>query len=148
MAELTERVNLDVPAETAWAALTDWRRQGEWMLGTTVRLLDGDGRSVGSTLAATTEFGPVGFTDTMEITSFEEPRRCEVKHTGELVRGDGVFEVLPSGPRHCTFVWSERLDLPFGLLGKVGWLGARWPFTAGVRLSLRRFAKFARQYDR
>ena len=63
------------PAETTWAALTDWTRQGEWMLGTSVRVTGGDGRGVGSTLAAFTGVGPLGFTDTMRITGLERRQR-------------------------------------------------------------------------
>ena len=36
-------VEVDAPVERTWAAATDWARQGEWMLGTTVTG-DGAGR--------------------------------------------------------------------------------------------------------
>jgi hypothetical protein len=147
LTELTERVDIDVPGEAAWAALTDWERQGEWILATTVRVVDG-GQGVGTRLAAFTGFGPAGFTDSMEVTRFEPPLRCEVRHTGKLVRGEGLFEVLPRGGNSCTFVWSERFDLPFGLAGWAAWQVARFPLAAGIRLSLRRFARFAKAYAR
>lgn len=145
MSELTERVDVDVPARAAWDALTDWERQGEWILATRVRVTSG-GDGVGTTLSAFTGAGPLGFTDTMEVTRFEPPRLCEVRHTGELVRGTGLFEVLSRGDHGCTFVWSERFDLPFGAAGRAGWQVARVPFALGLRHSLRRFARFARRY--
>ena len=32
MPELVERIDVDAPPERVWALLTDWERQGEWML--------------------------------------------------------------------------------------------------------------------
>ena len=54
---------------------------------------------------------PVGFTDTMVITEWDPPRRCTVTHTGRIVRGEGVFEVLPRGGRR-EFRWTERICCP------------------------------------
>jgi len=144
--ELTERVRVEAPAEVAWAALTDWPRQGEWMLGTTVAVTGGDGKSAGSTLAARTGVGPLGFTDGMEITSWQPPVRCEVRHTGAVVRGTGAFEVRPIGAAASELVWTERLDLPLGAVGRAGWPLVRPGFRWGVRYSLRRFAAFAKDY--
>ena len=41
MPELVERIDVDAPPERVWAVLTDWGRQGEWMLATDVRTVDG-----------------------------------------------------------------------------------------------------------
>jgi hypothetical protein len=44
---------------------------------------------------------------------------------------------------HSTFVWTERLYLPYGYLGMLGWYLVR-PFARfGIRRSLKRFAEFA-----
>lgn len=137
MVELTASVDVAVPAETLWRAVTDWERQGGWMLGTTVRVTAGDGRSVGSRLTART----YGVKDTMTITVWDPPRRCEVSHTGRVVRGVGVFQVAPRGVDAATFHWAECLDLPFGPLGRFGWMLVRPAFRAGLRLSLRRLAR-------
>lgn len=147
MSDLVLSVDVAAPAGTTWLALTDWARQGEWMLGTQVRVIEGNGRSVGSKLAAFTGFGGIGFTDTMEITTWEPPLRCTVRHLGSLVQGTGVFQVLSKGAYHCTFVWAEHLKLPFGLLGRAGWPLARPAFALGVRHSLRQFARFAENYS-
>ena len=37
MPDLVERIDVDAPPERVWALLTDWERQGDWMLATDVR---------------------------------------------------------------------------------------------------------------
>jgi hypothetical protein len=135
-------VPVAAPAERVFAAATDWDHQGEWMLGTKVRGTDKGGVGVGGGISAFTGIGRLGFLDTMVITRWEPPVRCDVRHTGRVVRGTGVFEVRPTGPQSAEFVWSEDLVLPLGALGRVGWVLVRPGFVAGVRLSLKRFARW------
>lgn len=145
---LTVRVDVDAPPETVFAAATDWNRQGEWILGTTVRVCHGDGRSVGSEVEAVTGARGIGVTDSMRITVWDAPHRCEVRHTGQLVRGTGIFAVLPRGREAATFEWTECLELPLGVVGKLGWIAVRPAFDWGLRRSLDRFADFCRSYPR
>ena len=84
---------------------------------------------------------PLGFVDPMEITLWQPPRACHVVHTGSVVRGTGVFEVEPRGDNRSRFHWREDLDLPLGLLGRIGWPLVRPFFSYGVKTSLRRFAR-------
>jgi carbon monoxide dehydrogenase subunit G len=148
--ELVERMEIDAPPERVWAAVTDWTRQGEWMLATDVREVAGPARRLHGRMVARTGLPlpggrHVGVRDTMVITKWEPPRLVEVQHTGRIVRGPGIVEVEPRG-EGVEFTWTERLYPPFGLLGEVGaWL-IRPFFVAGVRFSLRRFARFARAY--
>jgi len=137
LVEITARVQVPQPQEQVWHAVVDWPRQGEWMLATSVR---GD-HGPGARVVARTGIGPVGFTDTMVITEWEPPRRCVVRHTGRVVRGAGVFEVVPAGAG-SEFRWTERLDLPLGAVGRWGWRLARPLARRGMDLSLRRFARF------
>jgi hypothetical protein len=77
----------------------------------------------------------------MEITTWEPPRRCEVRHTGRVVRGTAAFrEEEPSAGR-SRFVWEESLQLPFGRLGRWTWPLVRPRLAAGGRGSVRRFAR-------
>ncbi len=147
MTDLVLSVDVRAPAGTTWLALTDWARQGEWMLATDVKVVEGNGRSVGTRLAAFTGVAGIGFTDTMEITSWEPPVRCGVRHLGSFVQGTGVFQVVPKGANSSTFIWAEHLRLPFGPLGRLGWPVVRQPFALGVKQSLRRFARFAEDYS-
>jgi hypothetical protein len=143
--ELTLGIDVAAPVEQTWAALTDWPRQSAWMLGTRVEPGERGGHGVGGTIRAWSGIGPFGFWDTMAITAWEPPHRCDVVHTGRLVRGTGSFTVS-TGRGGSRLVWSEQLDLPLGPIGRIGWLLARSAFAAGVRLSLRRFARFAQAY--
>jgi hypothetical protein len=140
-------VEVGASAGTTWLALTDWTRQGEWMLGTDVKVVEGNGRSVGSKLAAFTGLAGIGFTDTMEITTWEPPVRCGVLHVGKVVKGTGTFQVLDKGANRSVFVWAEHLTLPFGPLGKLSWPVVKPAFTLGLRLSLQKFARFAENYS-
>ena len=155
MPELIEQVDVDAPPEQVWAALVDWDRQGEWMLLTDVRAVDGDGQGVGGRLEAVTGVRlprrllggrRLGVLDTMIVTVWQYPHRVDVRHTGRVVRGTGTFEVRPRDGGGSTFVWTEGLDLPLGALGRAGWPLVRPVMAAGVRLSLRRFAAYARDH--
>ena len=141
MPVLALSVDVDAPAEATWAAAVDWARQGEWMLATRVTPVSANGEGVGARLETFSGVGPIGFLDTMEITLWQPPRACHVLHTGRVVRGTGAFEVEPRGDTRSRFHWREELDLPLGLLGRIGWLLVRPLFVYGVQLSLRRFAR-------
>lgn len=141
-AEVRVSRRVAVPADVAWHVLTDWPAQGAWMPLTRVTVV-GDGRGVGARLEAWTGWGRAGFLDTMVVTAWEPPRRCEVLHTGKLVRGPGVFAVRPLDAGTCEVVWEEWLDLPFGAVGRIGWPVVR-PFVRfGLGIALRRFARYA-----
>jgi len=141
-ATLVLRVDVDAPVEQTWAGATDWAGQHAWMLATTVRPTRNGGQGVGGRVEAFSGIGRLGFLDTMDITLWDPPRRCWVRHSGRVVRGTGAFEVEPRGKAGAVFVWREDLDLPLGVLGQLGWLLVRPLFALGVRLSLRRFARW------
>jgi carbon monoxide dehydrogenase subunit G len=138
MAELVVRQEVGAPVQRVWDVLTDWEVHDRWMLLTRAE----GGHAVGAQLSARTALGPVGFTDTMVITLWDPPRRAVVRHTGRVVRGSGSFEVEPVGPGRARVVWSEWVDLPLGLLGRLGWPVVRPLLRAGVQLSLRRLARY------
>ena len=148
--ELVVELDVAAPAELVWDTVMDWPRQGDWILATRVEVTAGDGRSVGSGVSAVTGVGPLGVVDTMVVTEWTEERpagpfRCVVDHTGNVVRGDGVFEVVDRGQGRCRFRWVERLDLPLGALGRLGWPLVRPAMQAGVTHSMRRMARECEQ---
>ncbi len=140
--ELTIPVEVNAPAEAVWQTVTDWPGQGDWIIGTRVEVEGGgDGRHLGARLRAFTGVGPVGFLDTMEIVEWDPPRRCLVRHTGKVVRGDGVFVVVPNGPDRARFLWTELVDLPLGAVGVLGWRAAMPAVRWGIARSLRTMAR-------
>ena len=144
--ELPVSVEVDAPSAAVWDYVTDWERQGEWMLGTRVRVTGGDGRGVGTTLRAITGVGPLGVVDTMEVVEFVAPAdgvpgRAAVRHTGKVIRGEGFFEVVPLGPDRSRFTFTELVDLPLGALGRIGWRLGSPVLRAGFVASLKRMAQ-------
>ena len=128
---IRREIDVDVPAARLWDYVTDWPRQAEWVPHTRVERVDpGDpARSVGGRIKAWSGLGPVGFWDYMTVTSWEESPdgggRCEVLHTGAVVRGEGEFEVVATGPGTSRFLWSEMAVVPLGRVGALGWRVAR-----------------------
>jgi hypothetical protein len=76
----------------------------------------------------------------MEITAWQPPHRCVVRHTGRLVRGDGSFEVAEAPGGASTLAWTEELDLPGGALGRLAWPLVRPLIRYAVARSLARLA--------
>ena len=146
-AHVRSQVCVAAPAAVLWGYVTDWPRQGEWIPFTRVEVGPGDGRadSVGHRIRAWTGLGPVGFWDPMTITAWhadpDGSARCEVLHTGRVVRGDGELAVVAQGPENCTFVWWERLDIPGGPVGGLLWRLTGWSMRRGLDLALRRLAR-------
>lgn len=147
MVELRVSVDIDASPERVFAAMTDWARQGEWMPGTQVRVVKGNGDTVGDEILARTALpvGAVGFDDPMRITAWEPPQRCEVLHLGRVVRGAGVFEVEPRGAAGARYTWIEWVQPPLGLAGQVGLRIARRPTELALRVAVRRFARWVEQ---
>jgi carbon monoxide dehydrogenase subunit G len=137
MAELVVTADVRAPAQAVWDVLTDWERHDRWMLLTSAS----GGRAEGATIAAFTGVGRLGITDPMTILVWEPPRRCVVRHTGRIVRGAGSFEVHHLGTGSSRVVWSEWLDLPLGIVGRLGWLVVRPLTRLGVARSLTRLAR-------
>src|SRR3954453_4564131 len=54
MPEVSESVDIDASPEQVWAALTDWARQGEWMVATDVETVGGTAQGLHGRLAART----------------------------------------------------------------------------------------------
>jgi carbon monoxide dehydrogenase subunit G len=140
-AHIAVDVVVDAPPEAVWAAVTDWPRQSEWMLGTKVWSTEQDGVGVGGGIEAFTGVGRVGFLDTMVITEWDPPRRCVVQHTGRVVKGLGIFEVVALPEGRSRFVWAEELEVPLGIVGKAGWPLVKPGFAWGVRRSLNKLAR-------
>ena len=137
MAELVVTAEVHAPAQAVWDVLTDWELHDRWMLLTSAS----GGRAEGASIVAFTGVGRLGISDPMTIVVWEPPRRCVVRHTGRIVRGSGAFEVQELGSDRSRVVWSEWLDLPLGIVGRLGWLVVRPLTRLGVARSLHRLAR-------
>lgn len=130
--EITSRIHVRADPQRVWELAMDWSRQREWIPATVVH----GGTGVGARVEARTGIGPAGFTDTMVITEWTPPRRCVVQHTGRVVRGSGVFEVVPQG-EFSEFRWTELIDLPVPeAVRPVATAIGRWTVVPLTRLSL------------
>jgi len=139
---VTAGVLVRADQQRVWDMVVDWPAQRAWILATKTE----GGHGFGARLTGWTGIGPLGFADPMEITEWQPPRRCTVTHLGKVVRGSGVFEVLPRAERGgCELRWTEVIELPVPLPPRVGRLVAAalvGPVTRiGLGWSLRRFAR-------
>ncbi|GIG38771.1 hypothetical protein [Cellulomonas phragmiteti] len=112
---------LPVPADVAFAALTDARRHGAWVpmtrvatdgpprLGTRVRAVSGPGA----------RRGLPGLEDRMVITRYlppgaepgDEPGVAEFTKRGPWLLGSATVEVLATSATTCRVTWSEHVPL-------------------------------------
>ena len=138
---VTAGVVLRSGQQQVWDLVVDWSRQREWILATKTE----GGHGLGARVTGWTGFGPFRFADPMEVTEWAPPRRCEVTHLGKVVRGHGVFEVVPRADiGGSEFRWTEVIELPTHLPPALARLAAALigPITrAGLGWSLRRFAR-------
>jgi uncharacterized protein YndB with AHSA1/START domain len=133
------RVAIAASPEAVFAAVSDWEAQSRWVALTTVTAEPGGGR-VGQRLTAVTRLAGIGFSDPMEVTRWEPPRRAEVRHLGRVVRGTGTFTVEPAAGG-SSLTWAEDLDLPLGALGRLGFALLRPAVELMLRRSLARLAR-------
>jgi hypothetical protein len=106
------------PADRVWKMLVDWPRHSEWVPFTRVK----GGAAKGESIEAWTGVGPLGFLDTMEISEWAPPMRVSVRHTGRFPRGEARFDLLDLPGGRCRVTWWEVIDLPFGPVGRAGWV--------------------------
>lgn len=140
--------SVDVPgvtAERAFAALVDPAAQERWMIATRLYPVESAAPvpQVGSRVAAFTGVGGVGFLDTMRVTAYEPPDRWVVDKDGDLLRGVGIMQVTPI-VGGCRVTWTNELTLPFGVLGRIGFLVGRPVAQAALGACLRRLGRLLR----
>lgn len=142
---LCSKVKINCNKEQIFKAATDWEGQRHWVFLTNVRSLKDTPNTVGKKLQAFTGIGSRGFMDTMDITLWDPPYKCVVLHTGNLIKGSGIFEVTTIHNDNY-FVWTEQTELPLGIIGRVGWLIVKPFVQASLYVSLRRFVRYANAY--
>jgi len=80
-------------------------------------------------------FSKLGLLDTMVVTNWQPPSRCDVIHTGKVLRGTGTFELIEISDTSTRFNWLEDIEC-----SRLQFL-AIYPFLwVGVRISLARLS--------
>ena len=130
-----ETVDIDASPARVWDQVVDWPRQSEWIPATQVRGVT-DGTGIGTQIEAFTGVGRLGLLDTMTVTAWDPPHRCEVLHTGRVLRGEAAFVVTSRGDDGARLEWWERLDLPAGPVGRLAWPAVRLVVQLGLRRAL------------
>jgi len=115
------------PPDVVWRLITDWERQGEWMLEARDFVVTSAHREgTGVEAEATVRIGGISTRDRIRVTGWNPPRRLSLEHVG-WVSGSGDLLLIPAGARETRVVWREALCAPrlgpLGWLGPVGWLG-------------------------
>jgi hypothetical protein len=119
---LTFKITIHADQQVIFDYLSDWEKQSDWILFTTVKIVANSVRQQDTTLLATTKLGPISFVDTMTVSDWQPFEKIVVEHTGRIILGKGVFTVQKISADRCVFVWQEVTPLPFGLFGRLGLL--------------------------
>jgi hypothetical protein len=145
--ELSLSVAVKASQQKVFDKIVDWESQGQWMLGTKVSGTKNNGQGLGGEINAWTGFWKIGFNDPMVITQWIEPKIVDVKHIGRVVKGTGSMVVEKIDEHNSRFIWSESINLPFGFIGKIGWIIIKPFFVSGIKFSLNKFALTFAQID-
>lgn len=108
------------PPEVIWQLITDWERQGEWMLEASDFVVTSPYREgVGVEAEATIRIAGISTRDKIRVVGWEPNHRLAIRHLG-WVSGTGEIYLTPSGPGRSHVFWREELDPPLGVLGALG----------------------------
>ncbi len=112
------RAVLPLPADEAWALLTDVRRHEGWVPMTRIEV-DGPlhvGESFTAVSGPTARTGGPGLVDRMTVLRSEPPSGQEVgvadyRKDGPVLRGSAGIEVRALGPVWCEVTWIEQIGV-------------------------------------
>jgi carbon monoxide dehydrogenase subunit G len=133
------------PPEIVWALLTDWERQGDWMLeASDVEVVGRQREGVGVEARAKVRIAGITTRDRIRVTMWEPPRILVIEHLG-WVKGTGELQMAPI--REGTRLrWRESL-FPPARLGPFGVIGLRL-FAPILRRIFRRDLRVLRELVR
>ncbi|MEU0198297.1 MULTISPECIES: SRPBCC family protein [unclassified Streptomyces] len=110
---LLERT-VPLPLDEAWRRVTRWRRHGDVVPLTRVRVEPPAPTRRGTLVVARSGVGPLAFDDPMEITVWQPPQDgapglCRLEKRGRVVRGWAELEVRPGPGGRARVVWREEI---------------------------------------
>jgi carbon monoxide dehydrogenase subunit G len=113
-------VGLDGPPELVWRLLTDWERQGDWMLeASDFEVITPHREGVGVEALATVSIGGISTRDRIRVDVWDPPRHLGIVHLG-WVGGRGDLQLTPLDGGRTRLDWREELRPPWGALGALG----------------------------
>ncbi|EFL35798.1 conserved hypothetical protein [Streptomyces viridochromogenes DSM 40736] len=112
---LLERT-VPLPLDEAWRRVTQWRRHGEVVPLTTVRVVPPEPTRRGTLVVARSGVGPLSFDDPMEVTVWQPPEDgapglCHLEKRGRVVLGWAELEVRPGPGGRSRVIWREEIRL-------------------------------------
>jgi hypothetical protein len=114
------RAVLDAAPGVVWKLLTDWERQGEWMLeAKDLEVVSQHREGVGVEALATVTIGGVSTRDRIRVDIWDPPRHLGIVHLG-WVGGRGDLRLSPVDERRTELDWREELRPPWGVVGSLG----------------------------
>ncbi len=132
MSDVTVSIDIDASPGRVWEFVEPVEDHVQWMADAVeIRFLSDRTRGVGTRFECDTKVGPIRLTDEMEITRWTPAHdggdgtpptdgEMGVRHVG-VVTGSGVFHVQGlAGGQRTRFTWSEDLDFPWYLAGRLG----------------------------
>lgn len=108
------------PPAVAWRLITDWEKQGDWMLEARDFVVTSEQREgIGVTAEATVRIGGITTRDRATVTSWEPERLLGISHEG-WVSGRAEMLLTPLDGSRTHILWTEALRPPWGLVGAIG----------------------------
>jgi hypothetical protein len=106
--------------EVVWRLITDWERQGDWMLeASDFEVLSESREGVGVEAEATVRIGGISTRDRVRVVAWEPDRHLGIEHGG-WVSGRGDIHLTRLAPERTHVFWREELRPPLGFAGAVG----------------------------
>lgn len=115
----TATADLAVPADRAWALVTDVRNHVRWIPATRIDTPAAT-LTVGDTFTAVTgpraPRGGAGLTDRMTLERLDPPSATRpgvavYRKLGPVLLGEATVQVRPTGPASCMLLWTEDVHL-------------------------------------
>ncbi len=144
MAKIRVSTTIEAPIDAVWEYVRRIDCHTEWMADAESISFHGEQtEGVGTAFDCRTKIGPLRLNDAMVVTEWADREAIGVRHAG-LVTGEGRFALAPAGTGRTEFCWTEELQFPWWMGGRLGDVfGARileWVWRRNLRALRAQFA--------